>query len=146
MIDWQKLIRALLGKPEPDREDLKPYGTISSEQMAIIIANKLDEIGSSADIYLPDKRCKVYRKQDVISYSGLTEIASLKYIPETHDCDDFAAKAYGLFAGLVWTNNHAMNFIIDETGTFYFIEPQNKRLSQKLEGAQGNAIRMIIGR
>lgn len=146
MIDWQKLIRALLGKPEPDREDLKPYGTISSEQMAIIIANKLDEIGSPADIYLPDYRCKVYRKQDVMSYSGLTEIASLKYIPETHDCDDFAAKAYGLFAGLVWTNNHAMNFIIDETGTFYFIEPQNKRLSQKLEGAQGNAIRFIIGR
>jgi hypothetical protein len=146
MIDWQKLIRALLGKPEPDREDLKPYGTISSEQMAIIIANKLDEIGSPADIYLPDKQCKVYRKQDVMSYSGLTEIASLKYIPETHDCDDFAAKAYGLFAGLVWTNNHAMNFIIDETGTFYFIEPQNKSLSQKLEGAQGTAIRFIIGR
>jgi len=76
-----------------------------------------------------------------ISYNKVTE----KLAP-TPACDDFAAELFGKFAGLIWTNHHAFNWFIDETDTFWYIEPQTKKLSQTIEGWQGNDIRFFLGR
>jgi hypothetical protein len=146
MIDWPRLIRALQGTPEPVESVIQPFICISIEDMAIILNNKLNKMGSPADIYLPDVSCKIYRKQDVLDFHGLNEVSSIPYVAESHDCDDFAAELYGKFAGLVWTNLHALNFFIAEDSIFYFIEPQKGLISQHLEAWQGNEIRFILAR
>jgi hypothetical protein len=147
MIDWPRLIRALTGQPEPEVPVIQPCGTISIEEMAVIICNKLDEIGSpGSEVYLPDKSMKIYRKTDVESYHRLMEVARISYIPETHDCDDFAAKLFGDFSGLVWTDVHALDWFVDEQAQFWFIEPQNRLLAPVLTDGQGSKIRFLIGR
>lgn len=126
---------------------LKPCGTIGLAEMSSIVLNKLDDMGlSSTDLFLPDTDCKVYRKAEVQSAHELEEVASIKYVPELCDCDDFAAELFGKFAGLLWTDLHALNWFVDESNTFWFIEPQTKKLSQTLEGWQGSNIRFALGR
>uniref|UniRef100_A0A6M3KLG5 Agglutinin C-terminal domain-containing protein n=1 Tax=viral metagenome TaxID=1070528 RepID=A0A6M3KLG5_9ZZZZ len=127
---------------------IQPCATIGLNLASSILLDKLDEIqdADGAAIYLPDNELKIYKKVDVQEAHELEEVASIKYIAEIHDCDDFAAKLFGKFAGLVWSNLHALCFFIDETNTFYFIEPQTGKISQTLEGWQGSDIRFFIGR
>jgi len=147
-IDIPRIIRALTGQPEPvtTEDTIQPIGALTIEQVAIILNNKLNELGSPGDIFIPDEHCKIYRKADVMAFHGLNEVSSIPYVGETHDCDDFAAKLFGKFAGLVWTNAHALNFFIDENSVFWFIEPQQGQLSQSLADWQGNQIRFLLGR
>jgi len=51
-----------------------------------------------------------------------------------------------LFAGLVWSEVHALNWFIDESLTFWFIEPQNGKASRTLLDWQGAKIRFFIGK
>ena len=124
-----------------------PARTIDLYVASSLLLDKLEEIGDDkAEIYLPDKEIKIYNKADVESAYSLEEVSSITYIAEEHDCDDFAAKLYGKFAGLVWTNVHALNWFFDEHSTFWWIEPQNKKISRTLEAWQGSEVRFYIGR
>jgi len=135
------------GRPATQSALLKPSSVIGLVEMSSIVLNKLDDVGlSSTDLFLPDSDCKVYRKADVQKAEELKEVATISYVAEVHDCDDFAAELFGKFAGLLWTNTHALNWFIDETNTFWFIEPQTRKLSQALEGWQGSSVRFAIGR
>jgi len=125
---------------------LQPAGTIDIHLASSIILDKLEEMGVDAEIYLPDLSIKVYRKADVTKSQSLHEISAIRFVAESHDCDDFAAKLFGKWAGLVWTNVHALNWFIDENGIFWWIEPQNKKISKTLDAWQGNDIRFLIGR
>jgi len=125
---------------------IKPVGTIDINVASSILLDKLDEMDDKAEIYLPDTDIKVYRKDDVIKAHELSEVSSIKYVAEVMDCDDFAAELYGKFAGLVWTNVHALCFFIDDNSTFWFIEPQSGKLSQTLEKWQGAEIRFFLAR
>lgn len=126
---------------------LIPYSTISQEDVLLILTQKMYELGDNqSDIHIPDDDNKIYRKEDVMAYRGLKEILSIKYVKEEHDCDDFAAKLFGDFAGLVWTTLHSLNYFIAEDKTLYFIEPQTGILSRSLEGWQGNDFRLWVGR
>jgi hypothetical protein len=147
-MDIPRLIRALLGQPEPSWVPIttQPFALISMEQMAVIVASKLNEINSPASVLLPDTRLRIYRKSDVMMCHELVEVSSLPYTGENHDCDDFAAELFGKFAGLVWTDVHALNFFVSEDLTFYFIEPQTKKIATKLDNWQGSSISFILGR
>ena len=125
---------------------IEPCGTISIDLYSSILLDKLEEMGCEAEIYLPDSVMKIYNKQEVIDFLGLDEISAIRFVAETMDCDDFAAKLFSKFAGLVWSNLHALGFFIDENETFWFVEPQNDKILQRLEGWQGNDIRFLIGR
>ncbi len=126
---------------------LKPCSAISCTLVDAIVRAKAAEIDDKDfDIYIPDVPSKVYNKADVVSSQELEEVSAIPYVAETHDCDDFAAELYGKFAGLIWTNAHAFNWFIDETDTFWYIEPQTKKLSQVIEGWQGTDIRFFLGR
>lgn len=128
-------------------DTLMPCGTIATGLMYAIIHAKAAEIeDKDYQIYLPDYNNKVYNKTEVIAAHELEKVASIKYITEKHDCDDFAAELFSKFAGLIWTNAHAFNWFIDETDTLWYIEPQTKKLSQTIEGWQGNDIRFFVGR
>jgi len=115
--------------------------------MSSILLDKLDEMGDTqADIKLPDTPCKVYDKEEVKKFLSLDETDKIPYVAEEHDCDDFAAKLFGKFAGLVWSNVHALNWFVDTDDTLWFIEPQQDKISQNLENWQGYDIQFFIGR
>ena len=126
---------------------VKPAGTIDINMASSILLDKLEEIGDDkTEIYLPDGAIKIYNKDEVAKCYELQEVSSIKYVAEEHDCDDFAAELYGKFAGLVWTNVHALNFFYDQDVTFWWIEPQTRKLSRSLESWQGYEVRFFIAR
>ena len=132
----------ILGKPE-----IKPVGTINNDLARIVLLDKLGEMeDDKAEIYLPDMEIKIYKRDTVKNYLSLDETSKIVYVPEVMDCDDFAAILFGKFAGLVWTNTHALNWFYDEDITLWFIEPQSDKMSLKLENWQGWDIVFFLGR
>lgn len=131
---------------KPARESPSPTETITLHEMSSILLDKLEEMGCEAPIYLPDDVCKIYKMQDVVSHLKLQQIDKLEFTPEIHDCDDFAAELFGVFAGLVWTNAHALNWFVDDTRKFWFIEPQTSQIADKLADWQGWKIQFFVGR
>jgi len=125
----------------------KPTGTIDIYEASSIILDKLEEMGDTqSGLYLPDLLIKVYKKEDVIDYLMLDEIDEIPYIAEEMDCDDFSALLYGKFAGLIWTNVHALNWFIDDSKTLWFIEPQSDKIARNLESWQGWESQFLLGR
>jgi len=125
---------------------LQSCGTIDINLASSILLDKLEEMGCKAEIYLPDESMKVYRKDDVIKFLSLDETDKIKFVAEIQDCDDFAAELFGKFAGLVWTQTHALNCFISDDEKLYFIEPQTDKISENLDDWQGIAIRFLLGR
>jgi len=129
------------------KPEIQPVGTIDINLASSILLDKLEEIGDDkAEIFLPDINIKIYNKDEVSKSYELKEVSAIKYVAEKHDCDDFAAKLYGKFAGLVWTNAHALNFFYNQDATFWWIEPQTRKISKKLETWQGFEVRFFIAR
>lgn len=134
-------------KIEETKPAIKPVGLIDINLASSILLDKLEAIGDDrAEIYLPDTDIKIYNKDEVARCYELKEVSSIRYIAEEHDCDDFAAELYGKFAGLVWTNIHALNFFFDENATFWWIEPQTREISHILATWQGYEVRFFIAR
>jgi len=132
---------------EPVVTPLKAAGKIDAGKIYAIIQAKLDELkDTQASIFIPDMKMKVYNKEKVMASHELEEVDSLVYASEEFDCDDFAAELYGRGMGLVWTQIHALNWFVDTTDTFWFIEPQTKKISQSLEEWQGSDCRFFLGR
>jgi len=129
------------------KNHIQPTGIISIHEMSSILLDKLDEMDDSGvELYLADMDCKVYRKSDVIKYLSLDPVSEITFKAGSHDCDDFAAKLFGKFAGLIWTNTHALNWFIDTNKVLWFIEPQSDKIAQNLEDWQGWHIRFFISR
>ena len=127
---------------------IEPTGMVSYAIAHAILLTKLSELNDTeAEIFLPDADVKIYSKADVVTAESLKWVSKLTYIAEEHDCDDFAAKLYGKFAGLVWTNLHALNWFIDSSLTFWYIEPQTGKISKALDTSwQGEDVRFYLGR
>ena len=132
--------------PKPQTE-IQAAGTMDIHEMSSILLDYLDSIGDeNAGIFLPDGDCKIYSKIDVMNYLGLDETSEIAFVDEIHDCDDFAAKMFGKFAGLVWTGVHALNWFIDTENKLWFVEPQNDKIADRLEDWQGAQVRFFLGR
>ncbi len=131
---------------EADIPPLLPCGTISVDEYSSICLDVLEGYNIDADIHLPDGAMKIYFYEAVVNDGNLDRVDSLTYVPEIHDCDDFAAELYGEWAGLVWTDVHALNFFIDENRKFWFVEPQSQKIADKLDDWQGKSVRFLIGR
>lgn len=150
---WANLFLSLAkacGYVEPElraQAKIKPVGTITSSKLSLILKQKLREVGDDhAERFYPDLDAKIYAKDDVKEFLHLDETSEIEYVKDKMDCDDFAAKIFGKFAGLVWTNKHALNWFVDDTLTLWFIEPQTDKLSKKLADWQGWDIRFFLGR
>lgn len=77
-----------------------------------------------------------------VKYMGINSISEMPYIPEDHDCEDFAFEtlvdvklwAPGCQIGIVFgidaeNKPHSWNCFFDvEDGTLYYFEPQDDRL------------------
>ena len=124
---------------------LQPCGTIDINECSSICLDVIEQYGNQAELYLPDNHMKIYNYDEVVSDGSLEWVDTLVFMAEKHDCDDFARKLFGKWAGLVWTNNHALNWFIDENGKFWFIEPQTKKIADKLDAWQGKSLRFLLG-
>ena len=145
-MDIGKIIRGFLGQPEPSTE-LKSAGFVTIESAAVTLAAKLREYDSSALIFLPDSKLKTYSLDTVKGQYQLEEIQKLTYVAETHDCDDFAAKAFAQGLGLIWTDLHALNWFFSPNCTLFFVEPQSLKVATDLESWQySKNLQFFIGR
>lgn len=124
---------------------LQPCGTISIEECSSICLDIIEQYGNRAELYLPDNHMKIYNYATVVADAGLEWVDTLVYVVEEHDCDDFGRKLFGLWAGLTWSDVHALNWFIDENNKFWFIEPQSKKIADKLDAWQGKSIRFLLG-
>jgi len=124
---------------------LMPAGTLDINTFSSILLDKLVE-GDKAALYLADSYCKVFDKQAVIDFLDLAHVDKLIYVPESMDCDDFAAELYGKRLPLVWTNLHALNWFIDVNEEFWYVEPQTRKIARDLEDWQGWDVRFFINR
>ena len=123
-----------------------PFDTIHIDEASSVCLDVIEQYGNHAELYLPDVRFKRYAYEDVVNSAHLEHVSTLTFISEQHDCDDFAAYLFGQWAGLAWTNSHALSWFIDENGKFWFIEPQTKKISDKLDSWQGKSLRFLLGR
>jgi hypothetical protein len=131
---------------------LEPVGEIDINEVSSVLLDKMEEMGdSAADLHLADRTSRRYRKADVQKLLDVSETATLTYVKEDMDCDDFAGVLYGEFCrqrafpgGIVDSHIHRLNWFIDEAGTFWFIEPQTRTMSRTLENWQGWDIKFFM--
>ena len=136
-----------LFKSKSEIPELQSCATISINEMSSIILDKLEEMGDDkAELYLADIECKIYNDEDVKQFLGLDETDKITFVAETSDCDDFAAEVFGMGLGLIWTTKHALNFYVNQDLVLKFVEPQQDKVSGKLEDWQGWDVRFFLSR
>ena len=110
-------------------------------------------IPSATHIYLSDSLYWLCSEDDIKTFLDLDATNKEKYVAESFDCDDFSYRLMGQLStpewsgiafGIVWTNAHALNCFIDDTGKFLYVEPQSGKLQEKLEPWQGTEILFIL--
>lgn len=110
-------------------------------------------VPSATHIYISDNQYWLCSEADIENFLSMDATNKDQFINEEHDCDDFSYRLMGQLStqewsgiafGIVWTNLHALNCFISDTGTFYFIEPQTDELQNKLEAWQGSEILFIL--
>lgn len=108
---------------------------------------------SATHIYISDSTYWLCSDKDIENFLRMDETNKTPYIGEEFDCDDFSYRLMGQLSvpnwsgiafGIVWTDLHALNCLIDESGKFWYIEPQTDRLQEKLEEWQGSEILFIL--
>ena len=116
-------------KPQSD-------GSISGIVLKTLLLSKFKtkHIFISDDKYMlpTDKTIKDFLQQDDVNFR--------KYVPTKYDCDNFSFSLMGRASfllsgyaiGIVWAKtpkgNHALNFYINDSGVFKYIEPQTDRV------------------
>lgn len=104
-------------------------------------------------IYLSDNQYWLCSKEDIEYILAQDDTNKMGYIAEERDCDDFSYRVMGQLSipnwsgiafGILWTNFHALNCLIDSDGKFWFVESQTNRLQDKLEEWQGSEILFIL--
>jgi hypothetical protein len=136
-----ELIRFLLGIP-------LPVCYIDIDEVSSLLLNEYPD----AEIYLPDGDLRCFNETEVAKCWFIKLVSKLTFVSARHDCDDFAAKAFGFFLGLTWTINnkgayvHALNWFINEKKELRFLEPQSIKISHNLAQWQGTNIKFFMGR
>jgi len=104
-------------------------------------------------IFLSDFEYLLCDLDDIDTLLAQDATNKAEYIREKHDCDDFSYRLMGQFSvmpwsqlafGIVWTDKHALNCLIDDDAQFWFVEPQTDKLTRKLEDWQGTKIRVVM--
>jgi len=127
----------------------KSSSEISHEEVYRLLKSQFPK----AKIYLSDSSYRLVIKSEIEKYLAEDKTDAEQYVAERYDCDDFSYRLMGQFSipgwsdltfGIVWTNLHALNCILDENRHFWFIEPQTDKLTGQLESWQGKEVALII--
>jgi len=131
----------------------KPSSTVSVDMQTIysILRRRFPTEG---EIFLSDSRnYKLCNLDDINKFLKRDLTNKMGFIANNLDCDDFALRLAGQFSipnwsdltiGLMWTNAHALNCLIDQNEDFWFLEPQTDELTQELKSWQGTTLRFIM--
>ena len=130
-------LRVTLDKKFPD-----PSGLLSLRSYRDVCYDASHFKEDFTRVYLPDSMMKTYRKDDIADYLNADETDKIVYVAEAMDCDDFARILFGKGLGLLWTQNHAINFFVTPDKVLYYVEPQTDQISVNLEGLD---IRLFVG-
>jgi hypothetical protein len=151
-IDWPRLIRALLGQPEPVPDEPKPTKAVQvTGQQVFEVIEKV--VPQAAHVYLSDNIYWLCSREDVDTFLKFDDTNRAKYVTEQHDCDDFSYRLMGQLSdqvwsgiafGIVWTDVHALNCFIDENFKLWFVEPQTGAVKDKLDDWQGKEVLLVV--
>lgn len=132
-----------------DRSDLKSVdqmwlrGMLTADAFEASTVNKVAASNDRTHVTFSDDKYGVLTKAQILEIAAKTPTATLKYVPEVMDCDDFAFALKGWLAeqGLGNTSigpayvslyddgkiidKHAALIAIDVTGNAWWVEPQN---------------------
>ena len=153
--DWLiSLGRALGGRiPSNDEYPLPPEEPrleISGSDLRSVLR---DALGSEGKIYLADHNFWLCELDDIERFLDWDETNHHTYSAEEYDCDDFAKRLVGQFAvpgwshfalGLVWTDVHAMNIMVDTNRDVWFVEPQTDARRSDLQSWQGEHLKWLV--
>ena len=135
--------------PEPELRVTQSTKRMAFDAMAALLAAQAPD----ANVYLSDKSYLLCNENDIAWMLANDQSNKMEFTPEALDCDDFSYRLMGQFSvpgwsdlafGIVWTNLHALNCFIDESGSFWFVEPQTDTLQSALLPWQGSKIRLIV--
>lgn len=128
----------------------KTEGTILGGELEDLFRTKFPGVTT----HLMDYKYRLAIKAEVEKFLAEDPINTEGYIIDEHDCDDFSFELMGVFNkpgwsditfGLVFTDVHALNCIVDENRKFWFLEPQSDQLSETLDTSwQGTKVKTII--
>ena len=127
--------------------DIEPESDVEAEWDDIInvITAKFPEV-TQDQIFLSDKDYTLASYNDIAKFLAQDDTNRMGYHSNDRDCDDFSYRLMGQFSipkwsdiclGILWTDKHAMNFVIDEDSNFWFLEPQSDILSDTLDPRKG---------
>jgi len=153
--DWLiQLGISLGGHPPSSDENMTPPGEphleITGNDLRGVLRTAL---GSEGDMYLADHNFWLCELEDIERFLDCDETNHHNYVAEEYDCDDFAKRLWGQFAipgwshfavGLVWTDVHAMNVLVDTNRDVWLIEPQTDARRSSLLSWQGNVLRWLV--
>jgi len=137
---------------DPDLQDPNLDSPIGATELWWIIYGALDGMGDK-EIYLSDGNKFLCHYDDIALFLAQDQTNRYSFVSEAFDCDDFAYRLMGQFSipkwaslckGIVWTDKHALNCIVDEDKKFWFVEPQNDEIIDKLKSWMGSRIRFVI--
>ena len=145
-----KALFDLFGKPDNSQYEPGTHKEVDGNY----VFNILNQVKPPAThIYISDMKYWLCSKTDIETFLKLDDTNRQKYVSEEHDCDDFSYRLMGQLSipkwsgiafGIMWTDKHAMNCLIDSDSKFWFIEPQTGELKNTLESWQGNEILFIL--
>lgn len=139
-------------KEKEKEEEVKLKPPVSTNEIGIVdLRSILQWMAPDAALFLSDRTYRLCHTDDIERFLVQDGTDRKKYQAERYDCDDFAYRLMGQFSvpdwsdltmGIVWTNVHALNCVVDEDKQFWFVEPQTDELVKVLEGV--DTIRLIM--
>ncbi len=125
---------------------------VSTNEIGMVdLRSILQWMAPNADLFLSDRTYRLCHTENIERFLVQDATDREDYQAERYDFDDFAYRLMGQFSvpdwsdltiGIVWTNVHALNCVVDEDRQFWFVEPQTDELVKVLEGV--DTIRMIM--
>ena len=129
------------------------YGTITYSEDYNILR------GLSPEVYLSDSFFNLTDMESAKVFTKETKVAYRAWTAQDHDCDNFSFALMGYWSeglksfatGIVWSDNHAFNIMIDKNKVIWIIEPQNNTymtIDEAIAKSKGSLhyfpIRMVI--
>ena len=125
-------------------------GEASYEQMSWMLHRYT--ANPDCQIHIWDSRYRMTSKEHMQQFVRWDDTNRTKYVPEFHDCDDFAVRlwgrskewTHGLALGLLIIPGHALNFCIDNKWRMYVIENDDRFFDWVEDDFVGKALEIYI--
>ena len=114
-------------------------GTINIKELNMLLYTAFKTPGKTLDLHLGDRNFGV---TDMISAKKFSDThhrpQMATWLSEAYDCEDFSYALMGFWRrivgtvafGIVWSDTHAFNFMVDEKRQIWIVEPQGNKFTR----------------